>query len=390
LGTLPRPALVHFVRSAVEPVRRGNAPLGASFDSGLWSIAPAARPRDPTVAALTELAEAQFRARRYEAAASVARLARARAPDEPAPQRVLAHASDWLRGALPLNDDRRAGFHLARAKAYRLMGDAETAASEYRTAIEFDPDLVEAYLGLTEVRMPGEGYLRWLERLHAALVPGTYLEIGVDRGASLARARPPTRAIGVDPEPAINAKLRTETRIFCETSDAFFASQRLTPLLNGQALDLVFIDGFHQFQQSLRDFSNVEAFCGPKSVVLIHDTIPLDERTQRPDRELRFHTGDVWRTVLCLKQFRPELEIFTIRTPPAGLTVVVGLDPSSRTLRDRYHEAIDRLTQFPFGDIENDLASALNMVANDWGTVSARLTARGILPVAQSRSQDVE
>jgi glycosyltransferase involved in cell wall biosynthesis len=388
LGTLPRPALVHFVRAAVEPLRRGDAaPLGASFDRGLWSIAPATRPQDPAVAALMDLAEAEFRARRFEAAASVARLARARAPDEPAPLRLLAHAGGWLHGGSPANKDRRAGFHLARAKAYQLVGEAETAASEYRLALDLDPGMGEAHLGLASLRIPGPGYLHWLQRLHAALVPDIYLEIGVHRGASLACARPPTRAIGVDPELAINAPLKTETQIFCETSDTFFARQRLAPLLNGRALDLVFLDGLHQFQQSLRDFSNVEAFCDSKSVVLIHDTIPFDERTQRPERELRFHTGDVWKTVLCLKHFRPQLDVFTIRTPPSGLTVVTGLDPLSRTLRDRYDEAIDRFARLPFGDIENDLAGALNSVANDWNAVRTRLAARGILPPARSSSE---
>ena len=82
-------------------------------------------------------------------------------------------------------------------------------------------------MGLAKLRMPGDDYLVWLERLHAALVPETYLEIGIARGQSLSFARPPTRAVGVDPEPMINVPLKTETHIFCETSDVFFAERRL-------------------------------------------------------------------------------------------------------------------------------------------------------------------
>ena len=83
-------------------------------------------------------------------------------------------------------------------------------------------------------------------------------------------------AIAVDPEPVLNVPLKAETHIYSETSDKFFAERRLETLLSGRPLTLAFIDGLHVFQQSLRDFMNVEAFCGPRSVVLLHDTIPLD------------------------------------------------------------------------------------------------------------------
>ena len=315
IGTLPRAALVHFVKSAVEPVLAGSAPLGHTFDRTLWKLSPSPMPVDPTVAALVGLAENEFRARRLEAAAAVARIARARAPDEPAPQHLLVHAGASLRSELP-PDDRRAHFHLARARAYRLIGDNAAAAAEFHAVLGFDPDEVQAHVGLAELKLPGDGYLAWLTRLHLALVPETYLEIGTARGQSLAHAQPPTRAIAVDPSPMPNIELKTETHIFCETSDAFFAKRRLNSLLVGRPLGMAFIDGLHTFQQSLKDFINIEAFCGPRSVVLFHDTIPLDEVTQRPKRERKFYTGDVWKTVVCLKRRRPDLDVFTVRILP--------------------------------------------------------------------------
>ena len=382
LGVLPKPALAHFARAAVEPVRAGadGGALDAAFDRTLWAL-PAPPPRDKIVAALTELAQAEFRARRYAAAAAVARLARARAPDEPAPQRLLAQASAWLPRNRP-GKARLAGFHLALAKAHRLLGDSGKAAAEYRAALAADVDLAEAYVGLAELRMPGEGYLSVLARFHAALRPQTYLEIGVARGTSLACAQPPTRIIGVDPAPAINTPLKAETHIYCETSDAFFDRQGLAPLLNGRPLGMAFIDGLHRFGQSLRDFMHVEAFCGPQSVVLLHDTIPFDERTQRPERELTFYTGDVWKTVVCLKHYRPDLDVFTIATPWSGLTVVTGLDAASRVLSDSYDEAMKRFGAMPFAEIEHRRGAALNIFPNDWNAVAARLAARGIGPDA--------
>ena len=379
LGIMPRPALSHLIRSALDPIPRGSSePLGESFDRSLWSIAPIERPADPGIAALVDLAHTEFRAGRFEASAAVARLARSYAPDEMEPQRLLAHAGPWLRTRMP-PDDRRAEFHLALGEAYRVLGDVGKSASEYRAALTFDDDLVQAHMGLAKLRMPGDDYLVWLERLHAAIVPETYLEVGIARGQTLGVARPPTRAVGVDPEPAINAPLKTETHIFCETSDLFFARRRLALLLNDRPLALAFIDGLHVFQQSLKDFIHVEALCGPRSVVLIHDTVPLDEPTQKPDRQRKFYTGDVWKTVLCLKHYRPDLDIFTIATPPTGLTVVTGLDPTSRVLTEKYDEAVARFIGMSFSAVEFILDTELNVVPNDWSSVQSRLKQRGII-----------
>jgi len=227
--------------------------------------------------------------------------------------------------------------------------------------------------------MPGDNYTAWLDRLQEAVRPETYVEIGVDMGLTLALARPPTRVFGVDPEPLVTSQLKTETHLFAETSDAFFAERRLEGFLAGRPLTLAFIDGLHRFEQSLRDFINLEACCGPTSAILLHDTVPLDEPTQRRERETTFWTGDVWKTVLALKHYRPDLDIFTIAAAPTGLTVVTGLDPSSRVLADAYDDAVRRFIDVPFTEVENRLDDAFTIVPNDWETVAARLRARGVL-----------
>ncbi|MEA2327748.1 MAG: hypothetical protein QOE68_2707 [Thermoanaerobaculia bacterium] len=227
--------------------------------------------------------------------------------------------------------------------------------------------------------MPGDDYLIWLQRLHAAIIPASYLEIGTYRGKSLSYARQPTRAVGVDPEAMINVPLAAETFIFRETSDVFFAERRLAGLLNCEPLALAFIDGLHTFRQTLKDFMHIEALCGPRSVVLIHDTVPFDEPTQRPDRQRTFYTGDVWKVVLCLKHYRPDLDILTIATPPTGLTVVTGLDPSSRVLIDKQDEMLAQFDSKPFAAVEHALDSMLNVVPNDWSFVESHLRKRAIV-----------
>ena len=96
-----------------------------------------------------------------------------------------------------------------------------------------------------------------------------------------------------------------------------------------------------------------------------------------------FYTGDIWKTVLCLKHYRPDLDIFTIATPWTGLTVVTGLNPASRVLENCYEEAKQRFTDMPFSDFEPRLRDALNLVPNDWEDVQRRLEIRGILQPAK-------
>jgi hypothetical protein len=378
IGTLPRPALIHFARAAIAPIRGHSvSPLGAAFDQRLWSAGPPAQPKDPVIAALVELAQQEFALGEYAATATIARLARSRAPDESEPQRLLS-----LTAAARVLDENylpSAAFFSAVGDAHHLLGQDALAISNYRSALNLDGNFVRAHRGLATVRMPGDYYYTWLDRFYTLLAPETVIEIGIAEGRSLARVRPPTIAIGVDPNPTVTYPLSAETHIFPETSDAFFGSRGPEALLSGRRLGVCFIDGLHLYEQALRDFIHLERYCGPSSVILIHDTFPLDEPTQSRERDTQFHTGDVWKTVLCLKHYRPELDIFTIATPWTGLTVVTGLDPASRLLEKKYEEAVGRFIETPYSEFKNDPKVALNVVPNQWHIVEERLKACRIL-----------
>ncbi|HXQ73679.1 MAG TPA: class I SAM-dependent methyltransferase, partial [Pyrinomonadaceae bacterium] len=173
--------------------------------------------------------------------------------------------------------------------------------------------------------------------------------------------------------PSVIYPLQTEAHIFAETSDDFFAHRNVHELLRGEPLSIGFIDGSHLFEQALRDFMNLEKYCGPNSLIMFHDTVPLDELTQRRTPETHFSTGDVWKTILCLKQYRPDLDIFTIATAPTGLTLVTGLDPKSSVLAEIYDDALAKLLNLPFEAVQQNLQSELNVVPNDWNLVEMRL-----------------
>ncbi|MCB1363199.1 MAG: hypothetical protein KDK02_03710, partial [Rhodobacteraceae bacterium] len=74
-------------------------------------------------------------------------------------------------------------------------------------------------------------YLKALDLLHDRLAPASYVEIGCREGRSLGLARCP--AVAIDPEFEIRVGLSSPTRLFCQTSDEFFATRNLRELLGG-------------------------------------------------------------------------------------------------------------------------------------------------------------
>lgn len=323
---------------------------------------------DETLTKLLALAKSEARHGRNNAAASIAELISARFPQNPLSQSLLS-----LKPVAERTPSQNANYHLALGEAHFLLGENEAAGSNYRAALTLKSDLPEAHSGLAAINMPGIPYLDWLEKLYRFLKPKNVIEIGVSQSASLARVPAPAIAIGVDPVPSVIYPLQTEAHIFAETSDDFFAHRNVRELFRGEPLSIGFIDGSHLFEQALRDFINLEKYCGPNSLIMFHDTVPLDELTQRREPETHFSTGDVWKTILCLKQYRPDLDIFTIATAPTGLTLVTGLNPRSSILAEIYDDALAKLLNLPFEAVQQNLQSELNVVPNNWNEVETRL-----------------
>lgn len=313
----------------------------------------------PQIDELLGLAEQEAAAGRPAAGAAVAREARRRAPHDPGPQAVLRRLGRWLPSITGLKRPDRARVSLARAEGLRRIGRDNEAKAAYLEALALEPNLVAAHVGLAALRFPGPDYLARLADIHRLLRPAHYLEVGVAWGMSLAQVRSPTIAIGIDPAPRPQVPLAAEVHIFNETSDAFFARDGSRPITGGRPIDLAFIDGLHLFEQALRDFINVERLCAPGSTILLHDTLPLDEPTQRRTLDTAFHSGDVWKLVLCLGHYRPDLGIVTLPAAPTGLTLVRRLDPGSGVLAGHYDEAVARFIDTPFSFIAEDRCDVL-------------------------------
>ena len=268
-------------------------------------------------------------------------------------------------------DDPHALYALAETALQ--AGDRPRAAEACERLRRVAPALHAADALQSVIRFEGENYFQVMLRIHEELKPRTYLEIGVSTGESLRLVRAPTRAIGVDPEPQLAAPLAPHQRVFKETSDAFFAGHDVRAEFGGLPVDLAFIDGMHHFEFALRDFANTERLCAPQSTILIHDTYPLDRVTAERDRHRVFWSGDVWRLVVLLKKYRPDLVVHTIATAPTGLTLVRNLNPASRLILDRHDELCREFLALDYSFIERDMPGKLNLFPNDWAKVRALL-----------------
>jgi hypothetical protein len=263
---------------------------------------------------------------------------------------------------------RRARYSFFGARLNQWLGRRADAERMCRRALSFC-DYTKAYRLLSELELPGEHYFKVLARIHEHVRPATYLEVGVSRGESLKLVGAQTLALGIDPEPRVAFTLGPNQKVFAQTSDEFFARPDVPALLGGRMLDMAFIDGMHHFEYALRDFINIEPLCRPGSLIFIHDCFPIDARSAERDQTTGFWSGDIWRLIVLLKKYRPDLAIHTLGAPPTGLGLITHLDPTSTLLRSRLPQLIAEGLALDFASIAPRRPQALNLVPYDWPRV---------------------
>lgn len=197
---------------------------------------------------------------------------------------------------------------------------------------------------------------RRINRLAEAVGARSYLEIGVQRGATFFDVQVPRR-VGVDVAFGfdITRHVGPETQFHSMTSDAFFASLPLD-----ERFDLIFIDGKHTFEQTLRDFHNSIVHGHAGSIWILDDTVPIDiysaqknqsealalRRQERRQENFAWH-GDVYKVVFVLHDFFPALSYCTISTGGNPQTFIwLEKCPREPLFDDLEH--ISRLDYFEF------------------------------------------
>ena len=201
----------------------------------------------------------------------------------------------------------------------------------------------------------GLAYGEVLSRLHIWTNPDTYFEVGVAEGHTFTLAT--CASLGVDPayritDPEILSTIisRPSAALYRMGSDEFFEKFDPKAILGGP-IKLAFLDGMHHCEFLLRDFINTERNAAAGSLIVLHDCLPVElgmaSRTPGGQSILPHHdgwwTGDVWRTALLLKRYRPDLVIKTFDSVPTGLVCVSSLDPASTLLIDDYDKLVNEM-----------------------------------------------
>lgn len=174
-----------------------------------------------------------------------------------------------------------------------------------------------------------------------------YLEIGIYDGWTFRRIVAPQK-IGID----IN--LRHYVNCDCHeiSSDDFFKQQDYWfSKLSYKGYDVVFIDGFHSYEQSLKDFQNSLRYLNSGGIIILHDCNPASEANS-----LDFlHTGTVWKTIVNIRSNYNDLNVFVLDCDE-GLGIIRRGEPNGML-----SYSLEEIQNFSYNDLEKNRNMMLNL-----------------------------
>lgn len=171
---------------------------------------------------------------------------------------------------------------------------------------------------------------RRINALAKRLDAKTYLEIGVARGVTFLGVRIQDKT-GVDPKFLLQPERHRKPciQLIEATSDEFFET-----CPRSVKFDIVFIDGLHTAEQTIRDFLGSVVHSHDRTVWVIDDTLPCDAHSALPtqaeavDARARagghgqmWH-GDVFKVPLLIRHLLPEFCYVTASTGGNPQTMV--------------------------------------------------------------------
>ena len=114
-----------------------------------------------------------------------------------------------------------------------------------------------------------------------------YLEIGCDKDENFSKIKAETK-VGVDP--VRGGTIRS-------TSDEFFK-------INKEKFDIIFLDGLHTYNQTIKDINNSLDHLNSNGVVIVHDCLPKKIWNQIVPRIYGHWNGDVWKAIVHSRTYQ--------------------------------------------------------------------------------------
>ena len=132
----------------------------------------------------------------------------------------------------------------------------------------------------------------------------SYLEIGCDNDENFSKI-PLINKVGVDPLKGGTLRM---------TSDDFFKN-------NKKSFDLIFLDGLHTYEQTIKDINNSLKFINSKGAIIIHDCLPKKIWNQIVPRMYGHWNGDVWKAIVHARSYE-NADTYTLKADH-GLGIII-------------------------------------------------------------------
>jgi hypothetical protein len=177
-----------------------------------------------------------------------------------------------------------------------------------------------------------------------------YMEIGVSAGDTF-KAIKAKEKYAVDPKFLFDIPSNAEARgeyYFQVTSDSFFEKYG-----EGRAFDVIYIDGLHTYEQTLRDLLNSIQLLAFGGVIVIDDTVPTSYAASLPDPNIVMNIrqllndqdqawmGDVYKLVYFVQTFMQQFEYRTISDNHGQIVMWRQVRPQSEIVDRKTSEIAD-------------------------------------------------
>ncbi len=168
-----------------------------------------------------------------------------------------------------------------------------------------------------------------------------YLEIGCDNDENFSKINVENK-IGVDPLKGGTLRM---------TSDDFFKKNEIN-------FDVVFLDGLHTYEQTIKDINNSLKFLKKNGVILIHDCLPKKIWNQIVPRIYGHWNGDVWKAIVHSRTYE-YADTYTCKVDH-GLGVIL-----KRKNSDRLELVKKNFKNLKFADYFNNHKKFMNPISHE-------------------------